>query len=185
MHLRLHCLPEILISQHTLNLIHQPPKTQYYHNRYQMVIMFLLGAAAAAAAVASVYAAVLHVVDGCHRLRPERLIPRSGKAGVNGFINNTATQVNLCVGAGGHVIGDWPVCVGVVSNKSCGLCTMLARRWRRASNGCLERCVGVACDSVRRRRLMPQQLVVVAAATTAVDQQRLGQQQRRAETTMC
>lgn len=58
-----------------------------------MVIMFLLGAAAAAAAVASVYAAVLQVVDSCHRLRPERLIQRSGKAGVNGFINNTATQV--------------------------------------------------------------------------------------------
>lgn len=58
-----------------------------------MVIMFLLGAASAAAAVASVYAAVLHVVDTCHRVRPDRLIQRTGKAGVNGFINNTAAQV--------------------------------------------------------------------------------------------
>jgi hypothetical protein len=36
---------------------------------------------------------VWQVVDGCHRVRPERLIQRTGKAGVNGFINNTALKV--------------------------------------------------------------------------------------------
>lgn len=49
--------------------------------RYQMVIMFLLGAAATLGAVASIYAAVLHLVDGCHRLRSDRLIPKAKGAG--------------------------------------------------------------------------------------------------------
>ena len=60
-----------------------------------MVIMFLLGAASSAASVASVYAAVFHVVDSYHRLRPERLIQRSGKGGVNGFINKAAAHVGV------------------------------------------------------------------------------------------
>lgn len=59
-----------------------------------MVIMFLLGAASTSAAVASTYAAVAHVVDGCHRLRPERLLPRAKGAGVNGFLTETAKQVS-------------------------------------------------------------------------------------------
>ena len=59
-----------------------------------MVIMFLLGACGSTAAVASVYAAVLHVVDQHHRLRPERLITRQGKGGVNGFINKAALAVS-------------------------------------------------------------------------------------------
>jgi hypothetical protein len=37
------------------------------HASLQMVIMFLLGAAATLGAVASIYAAVLHLVDSCHR----------------------------------------------------------------------------------------------------------------------
>lgn len=69
-----------------------------------MMIMFLLGAAAAAASVASVYVAVYHVVDNCHRLRPERLIQRSGKGGVNGFINNAGAQVCVCVCGGGRKV---------------------------------------------------------------------------------
>jgi hypothetical protein len=64
--------------------------------RYQMVIMFLLGAASTAAAVGSTSAAVAHVVDGCHRLRPERLLPRSNKsAGVNGLLTEGAKQVSF------------------------------------------------------------------------------------------
>jgi hypothetical protein len=35
-----------------------------------MVIMFLLGAAATLGAVASIYAAVMHLVDGNHRRAP-------------------------------------------------------------------------------------------------------------------
>jgi len=60
-----------------------------------MVIMFLLGATSSAASVTSVYVATFHVVDSCHRLRPDRLIPRHGKGGVNGFINNSAWQVRI------------------------------------------------------------------------------------------
>ncbi|KAI8474099.1 MAG: hypothetical protein J3K34DRAFT_408830 [Monoraphidium minutum] len=48
--------------------------------RYQMVIMFLLGAAATLGAVASIYAAVLHLVDGCHRLRTDRLIAKDKRS---------------------------------------------------------------------------------------------------------
>jgi hypothetical protein len=59
-----------------------------------MVIMFLLGACGSTAAVASVYAAVSHVVDSTHRLRPERLIQRQGKGGVSGFINKAAAKVS-------------------------------------------------------------------------------------------
>jgi hypothetical protein len=62
-----------------------------------MVIMFLLGAASASASVLSVYAAVMHVVDGCHRLRPERLLARSSNAGVDGFIHGVAQQVRVCL----------------------------------------------------------------------------------------
>lgn len=54
--------------------------------RYQMVIMFLLGAAATLGAVASIYAAVLHLIDGGHRLRPDRLIPKSGGGGLGGAL---------------------------------------------------------------------------------------------------
>lgn len=61
--------------------------------RYQMVIMFLLGAAATTAAVGSTSAAVAHVVDGCHRLRPERLLPRSKSAGVNGLLTEGFKQL--------------------------------------------------------------------------------------------
>jgi hypothetical protein len=63
--------------------------------RYQMVIMFLLGAASTAAAVSSTSAAVAHVVDGCHRLRPERLLPRPKSAGVNGLLTEGAKQVSF------------------------------------------------------------------------------------------
>lgn len=59
-----------------------------------MVIMFMLGACGSTAAVASVYAAVWHVVDEHHQLRPERLITRNGKGGVNGFINKVALSVS-------------------------------------------------------------------------------------------
>jgi putative ABC transport system permease protein len=62
--------------------------------RYQIIIMFLLGACGSTAAVVSVYAAVAHVVDSCHRLRPERLIQRAGKGGVNGFLGKAAGQVS-------------------------------------------------------------------------------------------
>lgn len=65
-----------------------------------MVIMFLLGACSSTAAVASVYVAVQHVVDDHHRLRPERLIHRVGKGGVNGFINKAGAHVS----ASGHVV---------------------------------------------------------------------------------
>jgi hypothetical protein len=58
-----------------------------------MVIMFLLGAAATTAAVGSTSAAVAHMVDGCHRLRPERLLPRSKSAGVNGLLTEGFKQV--------------------------------------------------------------------------------------------
>ncbi|KAF6251822.1 hypothetical protein COO60DRAFT_581040 [Scenedesmus sp. NREL 46B-D3] len=61
--------------------------------RYQMVIMFLLGAASTAAAIGSTSAAVAHVVDGCHRLRPERLLLRSRSAGVNGLLTEGAKQL--------------------------------------------------------------------------------------------
>jgi hypothetical protein len=60
-----------------------------------MVIMFLLGAASTAAAVGSTSAAVAHVVDGCHRLRPERLLPRSKSAGVNGLLTEGAKRVRF------------------------------------------------------------------------------------------
>lgn len=46
-----------------------------------MVIMFLLGASATISGVGSVYAAVYHTVDGCHRIRPERLKPKDKNAG--------------------------------------------------------------------------------------------------------
>jgi hypothetical protein len=59
-----------------------------------MVIMFLLGAAATTAAVGSTSAAVMHAVDGCHRLQPERLLPRSKSAGVNGLLTEGFKQVN-------------------------------------------------------------------------------------------
>ncbi len=68
-----------------------------------MVIMFLLGAASCAAAVASTTTAVYHVVDPCHRLRPERLLPRGKAAGVNGALTYGEAQVRgviawLCEG---------------------------------------------------------------------------------------
>eukprot|EP00879_Flechtneria_rotunda_P028713 GHRR01030927.1.p1 GENE.GHRR01030927.1~~GHRR01030927.1.p1 ORF type:complete len:301 (+),score=63.82 GHRR01030927.1:256-1158(+) len=66
--------------------------------RYQMVIMFLLGAAATAAAVASVYAAIFQVLDGCHRLRLERLISEKKGSGVNGFLTETAKAVSTGLG---------------------------------------------------------------------------------------
>lgn len=72
--------------------------------RYQMVIMFLLGACSSTAAVASVYVAVQHVVDDHHRLRPERLIHRVGKGGVNGFINKAGSHVSCWVQAAHGVL---------------------------------------------------------------------------------
>jgi hypothetical protein len=71
--------------------------------------MFLLGAASSAASVASVFAAVLHVVDGGHRLRPERLIVRSGTGGVNGVISAAGRQVR--VGGGSVVVACRLSCV--------------------------------------------------------------------------
>lgn len=76
-----------------------------------MVIMFLLGAASTAGAVASTSAAVYHVLDGCHRLRLERLLPRAKRSGVNGLLTEAAMQVagrvqSACQGPGApHVQG--------------------------------------------------------------------------------
>lgn len=64
-----------------------------HRHSYQMVIMFLLGAASTAGAVASTSAAVYHVLDGCHRLRLERLLPRAKHSGVNGLLTEAALQV--------------------------------------------------------------------------------------------
>ncbi|GBF92795.1 ABC transporter permease [Raphidocelis subcapitata] len=56
--------------------------------RYQMVIMFLLGAAATLGAVASIYAAVLHLVDSCHRLRGDRLMPKANGSGMLAWLGS-------------------------------------------------------------------------------------------------
>ncbi|CAL8462573.1 g2106 [Coccomyxa elongata] len=50
--------------------------------RYQIVVMFLAAAAAGLASVATVLLAVNAVVDQQHRIRGERLRPRTGQSGV-------------------------------------------------------------------------------------------------------
>jgi hypothetical protein len=50
-----------------------------------MIIMFMLSAASTLGAVASIYACIGAVVDPCHRLRPERLLPSTRK-GVPGYL---------------------------------------------------------------------------------------------------
>jgi hypothetical protein len=62
-----------------------------------MVIMFLLGATSTAGAVGSTYAAVYHVLDGCHRLRLDRLKARAKRTGVNGALTEAALAVGLTV----------------------------------------------------------------------------------------
>jgi Uncharacterised protein family (UPF0014) len=39
--------------------------------------------------------AVFHVVDCCHRLRPERLLPRPRRGGINGLLTAAAVAVRL------------------------------------------------------------------------------------------
>jgi len=60
-----------------------------------MVIMFLLGATSTAGAVGSTYAAVYQVLDGCHRLRLDRLKGRSKHSGVNGALTEAALAVSV------------------------------------------------------------------------------------------
>jgi len=49
--------------------------------RYQIIIFFLVGLSSSASAIASVYAAVLTVCDSKHRLRAEKLKPRTSRTG--------------------------------------------------------------------------------------------------------
>jgi hypothetical protein len=64
-----------------------------------MIIMFMLSAASTLGAVASIYACIGAVVDPCHRLRPERLLP-SARKGLPGYLAAGITMVrphnNVC-----------------------------------------------------------------------------------------
>lgn len=46
--------------------------------RYQIIIMFLIAAATGISAIAAIFAAVVSVLDECHRLRADRLVPSGG-----------------------------------------------------------------------------------------------------------
>ena len=73
-----------------LTLMHASPPPP---GRYQMVIMFMLGATSTMGSVASIYACVAAVVDGCHRLQPGALLVPQHRGGVAGLITAAARKV--------------------------------------------------------------------------------------------
>lgn len=84
--------------------------------RYQIIIMFLIAATTAVASVAAIHAAVYTVMDGCHRLRSDRLSPRAsttkgavswvgahlaaGARGIGATASKAAARVRLVFGGG-------------------------------------------------------------------------------------
>jgi hypothetical protein len=78
-----------------------------------MVIMFLLGATATLGATASIYLAVLHVVDQEHRLRSDRLLRKQG----------------------GSLLGRAWARVGAAWSGCCCCCAGARRRQRRRRGG--------------------------------------------------
>lgn len=61
--------------------------------RYQIVAMFLVAATAALASTAAVLLAVNAIVDAQHRVRGERLRPRSGPSGVATWVQAQTSKV--------------------------------------------------------------------------------------------
>lgn len=96
-----------------------------------MVIMFLLGATSTAGAVGSTYAAVYHVLDGCHRLRLDRLKARPKRPGVNGALTEAALAVGLTVR---NTLCD--LCKWELQADSISICCS-----RMAGESCLLACV--------------------------------------------
>ena len=75
-----------------------------------MLIMFLISATGATSAVTAVHLAIMWLVDGEHRLRPDRLHKREGGKGAVQQLAHYVVKVSLvepCV-LSGNVLARWP-----------------------------------------------------------------------------
>jgi ABC-type iron transport system FetAB permease component len=74
------------------------PQSPLSNQTKKMVIMFLLGAAATLGAVVAIHAAVLHLVDGRHRLRTDRLIAKGSGGGGIAWVKAQLAELRACCG---------------------------------------------------------------------------------------